>query len=85
MRAKPNLPEDREVLQELLDLPPQITQADLAEYTRLEEVYDLARGDFESVRDQLVEMLVLGFPIRPGGWTAQLRDGIPIVGPVDIG
>jgi len=85
MRAKPNLPEDREVLQELLDLPPQITQADLAEYTRLEEVYDLARGDFESVRDQLVEMLVLGFPIQPGGWTAQLRDGIPIVGPVDIG
>jgi hypothetical protein len=51
MRANPNLPEHREVLQDLLDSPPQITQTDLAEYADLELSYERARADFESVRN----------------------------------
>jgi len=84
MRANPNLPEHREVLQDLLDSPPRITQTDLAEYVQLKEAYDLVRGDLESVRDQIIEMLVIGFPIEPGIWRAELCGTKFVIRPADI-
>ena len=84
MRANPNLPEHRQILQDLLDCPPRITQTDLAEYVQLKEAYDLARGDLGSVRDQLVEMLVLGFPVEPGAWTAELQGMQIMIRSVDL-
>ena len=84
MRAKPNLSEPREVLQELLNHPPHISQAELRECVLLHDVYELSRAEFEPVRDHLGEMLKAGFPIEPGAWTAELQGTQIAIRAVDI-
>lgn len=53
-------------LDDLFREPPRIRQEDICELLRLEETLNLARIDFEAVRGQLEEMLLLGCPVERG-------------------
>lgn len=77
-------------LQELLDCPASIPQADLRELQRLEHAValaknglDLAKSDFEAVHEQILEMLMFGFRGDGGPLAARLDRGRVVVEDVE--
>ena len=75
MTAKPSLPEYKPTLQELLDAPEQIAQADLVEYLRTLDAFHDARVDLETLRSAITEKLLLQVPIQRGPLTASIEAG----------
>jgi hypothetical protein len=70
-KKKSNPPDD--LLQELFDIPPKISQVDLIEFVNTRDHYLGARADLETLAMQLQEMLTLGCPVEEGQYTARTR------------
>jgi hypothetical protein len=70
---------DVSYLQELLDCPAHIPQADLCELQRLERALAIAKSDFEAVHEQILEMLMFGFRGDGGPLAARLDRGRVVV------
>jgi hypothetical protein len=75
MRLNPKLQEPSTILQELLNNPPEIHQADLAEYLRLLRVFELSKIDLDTSGSQIAEMLAMGFAVQPGAHTVEFVGG----------
>lgn len=59
-------------LQELLDPPQHISQAELCEYLRARLALDSAREEVENLGSLIVEKLILRQPLQPGPLVASL-------------
>jgi hypothetical protein len=77
--ASINLPQGQSLLQELLEAPKRISQRDLAELEDLERRARTARIDYEGVVSEIVERLVLGWPVESGRRGAHLQNGRLII------
>lgn len=75
MRLTRKIPEARPTLQELLDPPRGILQADLAEYLKAREALEAARLEVETLGSLIVEKLLRSVPLQPGYLQARIVDG----------
>jgi hypothetical protein len=75
MRLTRKLPEFRPALQELLDPPQCIRQADLCEYVKAREALDFARLEVETLGALIIEKLMLSIPVQSGVLKARLAQG----------
>jgi len=74
-RLTRKLPEARPSLQELLDPPRCILQADLCEYLKAREALDSDRLEIETLGALIVEKLILHVPLQNGALAARLERG----------
>lgn len=70
-KKKSNPPDD--LLQELFDIPPKISQVDLIEFVNTRDHYLGARAELETLAVQIDEMLTQGCPVEEGQYTARRR------------
>jgi hypothetical protein len=75
MKYDRKVQEPSSLLQELLNNPAEIHQADLDELLRMKAAFDLARADYSVIASQIMEMLAMGFPIQLGPNTARIVGG----------